>query len=117
MKRKPAVFKSAAQQAAFDEFWQAYFLKKCKKDAAAAYIAAVTTTGLHRRIMAAIEQQTPEMMQRPPAMRPYAATWLRGERWEDEVLLNPRQEPEPPPSVPEMPEWKRDLLSRPLETT
>jgi hypothetical protein len=35
--------------------------------------------------MAAVRAQKPEMLQREPAKRPYASTWLNGERWEDEL--------------------------------
>jgi hypothetical protein len=34
--------------------------------------------------MAATREQSPEMLNREPSKRPYGATWLNGERWEDE---------------------------------
>ncbi len=89
-------FVSGLQKTAFDEFWAIYWLKKCKKDAIRAYAALVRHTGLHRRIMDAVRDQTPEMLRRAPTMRPYAATWLRGCRWEDEALMAPKKPSEPP---------------------
>lgn len=39
--------------------------------------------------MAATRAQKPEMMQREEKHRPHGATWLNGERWEDETNQAP----------------------------
>ena len=96
-KQKPRrEFKSPEHAAAFDQFWDLFWLKKSKKDAADAYIVNVKSTGTHRKVMEALRAQTPEMMGRKPHLRPYGATWLNGERWNDEPLQPPRKPPTPP---------------------
>ena len=86
MKRKRKEFVSEAQRACFDAFYAAYWLKKARADAEQAYIEKVTSTGMHRKVMKAVQEQTPEMMALDPHSRPYPATWLRAERWTDEVV-------------------------------
>ena len=89
-KQKPRrEFKSPEHAAAFDQFWDLFWLKKSKKDAADAYIVNVKSTGTHRKVMEALRAQTPEMMGRKPHLRPYGATWLNGHRWLDEPLSPP----------------------------
>ena len=71
--------------AAFVEFWQAYPNRKAKKDA----IKAWSTVKLDdvATIMQAVEKhKTSDQWQR--GFIPYAATWLRGRRWEDETTGN-----------------------------
>lgn len=85
-KKAPREFKSEVHKTCFECFWAGFWLKKAKKDAQNAYIEKVTTTGMHRKVMQAVQEQTPEMLLRAPNMRPYAATWLRAERWEDEAI-------------------------------
>jgi hypothetical protein len=87
-------FKSPAQASAFAEFWEAYWRKVARAAAEKAYARAITTTGLHAQVMAAIVAQTPEMLMRDPSVRPHAATWLNQRRWTDqiesEVIVMPR---------------------------
>lgn len=69
----------------FTEWWAAYWLKKSKKDAMAAFGKHVCTEVRFREVMAATRAQSPEMLSREPQHRPHGATWLNGERWVDEV--------------------------------
>ena len=67
------------------EFWSGYWLKRGKKDGRTAFAKAVKTEELFRKVIAAVRSQAVEMLQREAAKRPYPATWIRGERWEDET--------------------------------
>ncbi len=81
-KREPNL--TAEQREWFDsEFWPDYWLKVAKKEAMAAF-EAITTREKFEAVNAAKLRQRPAMMEREPKHRPHAATWLRGERWEDE---------------------------------
>lgn len=40
-------------------------------------------------VMAATRAQAVEMLGRAEDKRPYGATWIRGERWNDEVTSRP----------------------------
>lgn len=74
----------------FAEFWQAYPLHKAKRDAEKAWKQVKGST--HKAaILTAIENQKRERMM--PGWHPswpYAASWLRAARWEDEVALSAR---------------------------
>lgn len=75
----------------FKEFWGAYWLRKAKADALKAFRAKVKTEAHFVRIMSAVKTQSAEMLRREPKHRPHAATWLRGERWNDETATNHSQ--------------------------
>jgi hypothetical protein len=78
--------KETAEQAEwFSEFWSAYWLRKAKKPALAAFCKAVKSAERFSEVMAAIAAQAPEMLRREPQHRPHAATWLASERWCDEA--------------------------------
>ena len=66
----------------FAEFWEIYPRKVSKRDAAAAFAAAVKRAGNPETILAALRQQP---VNHNPRFIPYPATWLRGDRWLDEV--------------------------------
>jgi hypothetical protein len=68
----------------FETFYTAYWRHKSKKDAERAFAKHVTTTARFEQVLSAVRSQTPEMLAREPGKRPYAASWLNGERWEDE---------------------------------
>jgi hypothetical protein len=75
---------SAAQvEAWFNEWWAEYWLHKAKKPAREAFSKLATTPERFQRIMAATRAQRGEMLARPPDKRPYGATWLNQERWND----------------------------------
>lgn len=72
------------QEAWFSKFWEAYWLRRARKPARAAFGKIVTTEVLFGNVLAAVELQRAEMMLREPDRRPHAATWLSQERWNDE---------------------------------
>jgi hypothetical protein len=79
----------AAPKDAFDEFWEAYpkrvskgqarqaFAKACKIASAAEIIAGALRFADH------LKSEGTQMK-----YIPYPATWLNGERWEDELFSN-----------------------------
>ena len=76
----------------FEEFWAVYWRRRDRKNALGAFRRHVRTSERFEGVMAALTAQAPEMLGRDPAKRPYAATWLNGERWQDE----PETEARPP---------------------
>jgi hypothetical protein len=89
---------AARQRAWFREFWSEYWRRCSKKTAEKAFRQHVKTEEQFRVVMAAIRAQSPEMLRREESKRPYAATWLNGERWEDELqpLASAPGQSEPP---------------------
>lgn len=80
----------------FDQFWQLYPRKVAKKEARKAWAqigpaeraAAIDCIEAHTRMWWAEGRSSAQL--------PHAATWLRGERWEDEVgYVAPRAEVRP----------------------
>lgn len=69
----------------FAQWWAIYWLKRSRKPAWEKFKAKVRTPERFRRVMDATAAQKPEMLTREPKHRPYGATWLHQERWEDEV--------------------------------
>lgn len=69
----------------FTAWWAEYWLHKAKKAAQAAFQRHVKTEERFQQVMAATRAQKPEMLAREPSKRPHGATWLNGERWEDEI--------------------------------
>jgi hypothetical protein len=77
----------ASQQTAwFTEWWAIYWRRRDRKNAERAFRAAVRTEERFRRVIDATKAQTPEMLTREDSKRPYGVTWLRGCRWEDELV-------------------------------
>jgi hypothetical protein len=76
---------TAPQRSWFDEWWALFWRRVAKKAAELAFQKHVQTEARFREVMAATRAQLPEMLQRHPSKRPHPATWLNGERWEDEV--------------------------------
>lgn len=70
----------------FDDFWREYPRKVSKKDARKAWGRAVKIE-LPAVIIMGLKRQIPFLESRPLEFRPHAATWLNGERWEDEVQI------------------------------
>jgi hypothetical protein len=69
----------------FTEWWGEYWLRKAKKATRRVFGKHVKTTGRFEQVLAATKAQTSEMLSREPSKRPYGATWLNGERWDDEI--------------------------------
>lgn len=76
----------------FDDFWNAYPLRTAKKAAQRAW--ARVPADKHDTLLAALKKQKQYAAWKKttgafvPSF-PYAATWLNGERWEDEVPAIP----------------------------
>lgn len=81
------------QESDFEAWWSVYWLHKAKKQAREAFRRHVRTTERFQRVMAATSAQKTEMMERDPSKRPYGATWLNGERWDDETAVPPSDRP------------------------
>ena len=80
---------------AFDEFWTAYPRKTAKGDAKRAWEKAARTTPdlLAKCLDALAWQRTQEQWTRDGGQYiPYPATWIRGERWDDENPLIAEQQ-------------------------
>lgn len=75
----------AQQEVWFKTWWEGYWHKRAKKQARDAFRKHVKTEERFQVVMAAMRAQRPEMFEREPFRRPYASTWLNGERWEDEL--------------------------------
>lgn len=69
----------------FEEWWPAYWRKKSRQTALAAFRKMVADEETFRAVMIATREQTPEMLRRPIDKRPYGATWLNAKGWTDEV--------------------------------
>lgn len=79
---------SADAEREFDEFWNAYPKKRDKGHAVRAYRAARKKAD-PQAILDGLRRQLPMLEQAEEKFRPYAATWLNGERWADEVTTAP----------------------------
>ena len=70
----------------FDLFWQNYPRHVAKKDAQKAWAQIAPSDELALLIASAAALQAHTNFKlRPKDKIPYPATWLRGERWEDEI--------------------------------
>lgn len=67
----------------FAEWWSAYPRKKGKGQAAKAYRGARKKTDA-TTLLGAVKRQTATLLSKGPDFCPYPATWLNGERWDDE---------------------------------
>jgi hypothetical protein len=70
----------------FDQFWQKYPKKVAKADARKAWEQTKNIRPSVQAILKAIELacKTEQWMRGNGQFIPYPATWIRGERWEDE---------------------------------
>ena len=82
-------------QSRFDEFWAAYPKHRGKKDAQKAF-KKVKPSDVDK-ILSALEAQ--KRAWNDPQFIPYPATWLNGERWEDEI--QPQRTDTDPPTFEE----------------
>jgi hypothetical protein len=69
----------------FSTWWIEYWRHKGKKEAKTAFAKYVKTEARFQEVLAATLAQKAEMLARPKDKQPYPATWLNGERWEDEA--------------------------------
>lgn len=69
----------------FDDFWKAWPKRLAKKDAHKAWLRIPDSQ--HQKILRAIEanKQTEQWQKDGGQFIPLPASWLRGERWEDEL--------------------------------
>lgn len=70
----------------YEIFFDGYWLKKSKEAGRRAFRKHVRTRDKFNVVIAARDAQYLEMMRRQRAHRPYPATWLNGECWNDEVV-------------------------------
>ena len=102
----------------FSQWWKIYWPPKHARAAAeSAFRKKVRTESRFQRVMAATREQAPEMLSREPSKRPYGATWLNGERWEDEPAAAPVNGTPPPGARPSSTDAVRALALRNLERT
>ena len=82
----------------FSRFWAAYPNKKSKKDAKKAWDKLHPDIELCRQMAVALEAQkrSEEWTRDGGRYIPLPASWIRGERWTDEITI-----PAPPPSPPD----------------
>jgi hypothetical protein len=71
----------------FEQFWKLYPRKIAKADARKAWAQTEKIRPKIAQLLQAVELQckTEQWMKDGGIYIPYAATWLRGERWEDQV--------------------------------
>ena len=73
----------------FEEFWKHYPRKVAKADARKAWQQTKNVRPELTMLISAIKAhcKTEQWMRNSGAFIPYPATWLRGERWEDELTI------------------------------
>lgn len=71
----------------FDDFWAIWPKRLAKKDAQKAW--ARVPALVHQKILRAVEaaKQTDQWQKDDGQFIPLPASWLRGERWEDEIAV------------------------------
>lgn len=74
-----------AVQVSFEDFWRTFPRRLAKKDALKAWQRI--DPSMHARIMTSLTQQKKSEQWRKDSGQfiPYPASWLNGERWEDEL--------------------------------
>ena len=85
-KTTPAQTRESLSDERFDLFWQAYPKKQNKGGAKKAWSRIKPTAELFEKIMAALElaKKSEQWRKDKGQFIPYPATWLNGERWEDD---------------------------------
>lgn len=69
----------------FAQFYAKYPRKIARKNAEKAWAKLKVDDALFERIMHALEKMLPKWVMTDKQYIPHPATWLNGERWEDEV--------------------------------
>lgn len=83
--QEPKTRTRGADAPGFDAFWSAYPRKDARKDALKAWNALRPDDALQCRMVAAIRtQSSSEQWRKGKTFIPLPASWLRGERWNDE---------------------------------
>jgi hypothetical protein len=74
----------------FDEFWKAYPRKIAKADARKAWEQTEKFRPKTEEVLKAVEtaKKTEDWRKDGGKFIPYPATWLRGERWEDDYGID-----------------------------
>lgn len=74
-----------ALEVSFEDFWNIWPKRLAKKDAQKAWARIPPMT--HQQILRAVEagKQTEQWLKEEGQYIPLPASWLRGERWEDEI--------------------------------
>lgn len=92
---KDATQPKANGKAGFERFWKVWPRKEAKKDAMKAWSALKPDTDLRNTIIAAIDRQRQgEQWQKDGGKYiPLPASWLRGERWNDEAPQQAEENP------------------------
>lgn len=69
----------------FEDFWAVWPKRLAKKDALKAWLRVPVVA--HQKILRAVEgaKQTEQWLKEEGQYIPLPASWLRGERWEDEI--------------------------------
>lgn len=80
----------------FSTAWAMWPRKEAKKDAEKAWNQKVTTPDTEDKVFESFKWQIPMLLERDPQYRPLFASWLRGERWEDEQPAPPKPKIAPP---------------------
>jgi hypothetical protein len=119
----PRMVRPAAQAATsedagwFAQWWATYWRRgDSKKAAQQAFVKHVKTEARFQQVMAATRAQEAYMMSKERNFRPLGATWLNGERWEDEPSA-PVNGTHPPGARPSSTDAVRALAMRNLERT
>ncbi len=84
----------ATQEGWFSDWWEIYWRKRDHKKARFAFKKHVRTQARFEQVMNATRAQAAEMLAKDPQYRPYGASWLNGERWEDETTEAPPAGPQ-----------------------
>lgn len=71
----------------FEDFWEMYPRKEAKKDALKAFQKLKPDSALIEKMLAALDQQKKSEAWKKDGGQyiPLPASWIRGERWEDEI--------------------------------
>ena len=99
----------------FDDFWTLYPRREAKKDARKAWLQ--TSAGREIEILTALAAWRPTLIQRGDYC-PLPASWLRGERFEDELPGTSTHSSHAPATIPAkgersaMPEHVRVLIAK-----
>lgn len=112
---------SVAPDISFDDFWLLYPRRVAKKDARKMW--GRVPAELHVEVLTALVAWRQVWSDKDPEYLPHPATWLNGERWEDELPAGYRSSPpvakngavardQPPPVRTAIPEHVRALLAK-----
>jgi hypothetical protein len=93
----------------FDEFWASYPRKVGKGEARKCFDKAIQKTTLTRMLATiAWQRHTPQWLKNGGAYVPHPATWLNGERWDDEPFETPMLKEKTVNNLRAVDEWLRD---------